>query len=162
MTNDERTDVSSPDPELVTLEPVTTAVIRGLVPTAELADFFDQSFGVLGKVLATQGVTATGPAFALYYGPPTDTIDLEVGFPTDRPIEPDGSAAAGTLPGGRAVRWVYAGGFDGLAAAWQQLAEWAGQQGLTPGEIQWEIYLVQPNPEMDPADLRTELVWPLA
>ena len=154
--------MSRPDPELVTLEPVTTAVIRGVVPPAELANFFDESFGVLGQVLAAQGVRATGAAFALYHRPPTETFDLEVGYPTDRPIEPNGSAAEGTLPAGRAVRWVYAGGFDGLAGAWERLATWVGEQGLTPGEAQWETYLVEPNPEMDPADLRTELVWPLA
>ena len=154
--------MSSPDPEIVTLEPATTAVVRGAVPTAGLADFFDQSFGVIGRVLAAQGVQPTGPAFGLYYGPPTETADLEVGFPTDRPIEPDGSAEAGTLPAGRAARWVYAGGFDGLGEAWQRLGTWIGEQGLTPGEVMWESYLVEPTPDMDPADLRTELVWPLA
>lgn len=154
--------MSSPDPEIVTLEPVTTAVVRGVVPMAELANFFDQSFGVLGRALTAQGVTPTGPAFGLFYGAPTETADLEAGYPTDRPIESAGSAKAGALPAGRAARSVHVGGFDGLSEAWHELGTWIGEQGLTPGEVMWESYLVEPNPEMDPADLRTELVWPLA
>jgi effector-binding domain-containing protein len=25
----------------------------------------------------------------------------------------------------------------------------------------WEVYLTEPSPDMDPAELRTELFWPL-
>jgi hypothetical protein len=27
--------------------------------------------------------------------------------------------------------------------------------------VMWEVYLTEPSPEMDPADLRTELNWPV-
>ncbi|HZA03454.1 MAG TPA: GyrI-like domain-containing protein [Propionibacteriaceae bacterium] len=149
-------------PELVTVEPTTAAVVRGTVAAEEITDFFDRSFSVLGEAIAAQGVSATGPAFGLYRGIPDDTIDVAVGFPTDRPIEPDGAAEAGELPGGRVARVVYAGGFDGLGEAWQRLGAWIADQGLTPSETYWEVYVTEPNPEMDPADLRTELNWPVS
>jgi effector-binding domain-containing protein len=150
------------NPELVTVEPTTAAVVRGTVGAEEITDFFDRSFSVLGEAIAAQGVSPTGPAFGLYRGMPDETIDVAVGFPTDRPIEPDGAAEAGELPGGRVARVVYAGGFDGLGEAWQRLGAWIAAQGLTPSESYWEVYVTEPNPEMDPADLRTELNWPVS
>jgi len=151
-----------PIPELVTAEPTRTAVVRGTVTAEEITDFFDRSFSVLSEALAAQGVSPTGPAFGLFRGIPDETMDLEVGFPTDRAIEPDGSAEAGELPGGRVARLVHAGSFDGLGEAWQGLGAWIAEQGLTPAEAYWEVYLTEPSPDMDPADLRTELNWPVS
>jgi effector-binding domain-containing protein len=145
--------------EVVAVETVTTAVVKGMVAANDLNGFFDDSFGVLGAVLAHQSVASTGPAFARYQGPVGETAVLEVGFPTDRAIEPEGSAEASTLPAGRVARMVHAGSFDALSGAWQRLESWISDQGLTPSEVFWEVYLTEPSPDMDPADLRTELNW---
>lgn len=149
-------------PELVRLEPVTTAVIRGVVPVTGLRDFFDSSFRTLVTTLAGQQVGIRGAAFGLYHGIPGDTFDLEVGFPTDRAVGPDGSVVAGSIPGGRAARLTHAGSFDGLADAWQRLITWIQANGHTPLEPHWEVYRTQPTPDMDPGDLRTDLYWLVA
>ena len=154
------TEPPADEPALVTVEPATTAVVRGTVSTDELRDFFDQSFQVLGVALTNQQVSATGAAFSRYQGEyDEEPIDLEVGFPTDRPIDDDGSAEAGELPGGRVARLVHSGSFDGLGEAWQRLAQWIGATNLTPSTDRWEVYLTEPSPEMDPSELRTELNW---
>ncbi|WP_026453913.1 GyrI-like domain-containing protein [Saccharomonospora iraqiensis] len=150
-------------PRLVTTDPVSTAVVRGIVRTAELPDFFDSSFGTLSEVLATQGVAIVGPAFALYRRPPSsEATDLEVGFATDRPVRGDGTVVASSLPGGRTARVTHAGAFEGLVDSWRRLRSWLEEQDLTPGSTMWEVYVTEPSPEMDPRDLRTELNWPLA
>jgi effector-binding domain-containing protein len=145
--------------ELVTVEAVTTAVVKGTVAAKDLASFFDDSFGVLGAALTHQSVAISGPAFARFEGQVDETAVLEVGFPTDRAIEPEGSAEAGTLPAGRVARVIHAGSFDALSDAWQRLGSWISDQGLTPSEVFWEVYLTEPSPDMGPADLRTELNW---
>ena len=154
------TEPADGDPVVVTVDPATTAVVRGTVSTDELRDFFDQSFQVLGVALTNQQVSATGAAFSRYQGEyDEEPIDLEVGFPTDRPIDDDGSAEAGELPGGRVARLVHSGSFDGLSDAWQRLGEWIGATGQAPSNDRWEVYLTEPSPEMDPSELRTELNW---
>ena len=150
-----------PEPAVVTLEPATTAVIRRAVPMDRLPEFFDGSFGALAAAVIGQGAGIAGPAFALYHGMPTDTVDLEVGFPTQRAVVSDGDVVASALPGGRVARAVHAGSFDGLGPAWGRLRSWIDEQGLRAGETFWEVYLTQPTPDMDPADLRTELNWPV-
>ena len=154
------TEPADGDPVVVTVDPATTAVVRGTVSLDEIRDFFDQSFSVLGEVLTNQQVSITGAAFSRYQGEvEEEPIDLEVGFPTDRPIDADGSAEAGELPGGRVARLVHAGSFDGLGDSWQRLADWIGAADLAPGDDRWEVYLTEPSPEMDPNELRTELNW---
>ncbi len=154
------TEPADGDPVVVTVDPATTAVVRGTVSLDEIRDFFDQSFSVLGEVLTNQQVSITGAAFSRYQGEvEEEPIDLEVGFPTDRAIDADGSAEAGELPGGRVARLVHAGSFDGLGDSWQRLADWIGAADLVPGDDRWEVYLTEPSPEMDPNELRTELNW---
>jgi effector-binding domain-containing protein len=147
------------EPELADLTETATAVIHGVIPMAEIADFYDRSFSELANVLDGQGVTPTGPAFARYAGPPGDTADLEVGFPVRGSVSPEGQVRPSSLPAGRVARLVHAGGYDRLGETWGRLRAWVVEQGLAPGADLWEIYVTEPSPEMDPADLRTELFW---
>ncbi len=153
----------TPDPpQLVTVDATTTATVRGVVATAELAGFFDRAFTALNEVLAAQGVAPVGPAFGLYRGPLGETADVEVGFPVDGAVRPERDVRPSTLPGGRVARLVHAGGFDGLSTSWERLGSWIAERGLTPGEVVWEVYLTEPSPKMDPDELRTQLNWPVA
>lgn len=156
------TDDTTPDPdvpELVDLSPATTAVVAGKVAMADIAGFYDRAFPAVAEALGRQGATPTGAAFGRYHGPPGEVADLEVGFPTDREVEADGEVRAGTLPGGRVAWLVHRGGYDGLGASWERLRVWITEQGLTPGDDLWEVYVTEPTPDLDPVDLRTELHW---
>ena len=145
------------EPEVVRLERRTTATVRDVVAIDELPAFFDQAFSTLAELTRTQGITITGPAFSMYHDHPSDTTDVEVGYPTDREIEPSGEAGPGVLPGGRAARVVHEGGYDELPAVWDQLSIWMSERGVSFGTPFWEVYLTEPSPDMDPAGLRTEL-----
>jgi hypothetical protein len=57
--------VQMPDPELADLNETTTAVIHGVVPMAEIADFFDRSFSELATVLDRQGIPIGRCIFAM-------------------------------------------------------------------------------------------------
>jgi effector-binding domain-containing protein len=153
------TDASAAEPVLATTKQQTTAVIHGTVPVTELAAFFDRSFGRIGDVLREQDATITGAAFARYHGPVTQEANLEVGFATAEPIEPVGDVVVGSLPEGRVARLVHHGSYDTLGSSWGQLQAWMQQQGFAPGDAMWELYVTEPSPEMDPADLLTELNW---
>ena len=68
----------------------------------------------------------------------------------------------GSLPAGRAARLVHHGSYDELGSSWERLARWMRDQRLEPAAFFWEVYVTEPSPDMDPADLRTELIWPVA
>lgn len=150
----------TPEPELVELEPMPTAVVRGAVPMAEIATFYDRSFTEVAAAVERQGRSPQG-AFGLYLAPPGDVIELEVGFVMDGEVEPDGEVVPSSLPGGRVARLVHHGAYDGLGEAWGGLMTWVGEQGLAPAGAMWEVYVTDPTPEVDPASLRTDLFCPV-
>jgi len=155
-------EINATEPDLVDVTAATTAVIRGVVGMADMVSFFDGSFGTVASVLAEQEVPVAGAAFALFHGRPTDRADLEVGFVTDGAVRPQDDVRSGELPGGRVARLVHVGGYDQLGSSWDRLGSWIAGRGLTPGGELWEVYVTEPSPDMDPADLRTELNWLLA
>jgi effector-binding domain-containing protein len=150
------------EPQVIEVDELLTAVVTGVIDVGEMAAFFDRAFSTLGAVLDAQGVVPVGPAFALHRRPVTDSADLEVGFPTSDVVTNQDGVHASRLPGGRVARYVHQGSFDGLPGAWERLASWIEAQGLTPAGPVWEVYVTEPRPDMDPAELRTELVWPVA
>lgn len=152
-------DAAAGDPEIAEQPETTTAVIHGVVPMSEIADFFDRAFSELATLLDEQGVAPSGPAFARYAGAPGDTADLEVGFPVGASVSPQGGMVPSALPAGRVARLIHAGSYDQLGDSWGSLGAWIAEQGLTPSGDMWEIYVTEPSPDMDPGDLRTELFW---
>lgn len=143
-------------PEIVDHVQTFTAAVRGSVPMQEIRDFYDNAFGRVAAAVDRQEVTPTS-AFGLYLSPPSDRLELEVGFVVDGPIQADGDVVPSSLPGGRAARLTHVGPYDDLSGSWGRLMAWVGEQGLAPGGPMWEVYVTEPTPETDPATLRTDL-----
>lgn len=145
-------------PEISTCQTRPTAVVRGTVPMDQITPFYDRAFRLVAEALARQGVQPES-AFGHYLSPPGDTLTLEVGYTLPHPVEADGEVLAGELPAGRAAFVPHLGPYDELATAWGRLGFWIGEQGLTPGQDLWEVYVTEPTPTTDPATLRTDLYW---
>ncbi|MFN8125500.1 MAG: GyrI-like domain-containing protein [Candidatus Nanopelagicales bacterium] len=137
-----------------------TAVIRGTVAMADLRTFFDSSFGAVVAAIQTQGLTPQGPPFARYLGMPTDTVDVEIGFPVAGFTDTD-TVVAGELPACRAVVGTHVGSYEGLHTTWQQMQAWGSQQQLAWGGSFWEIYLTDPRTVAGPEENLTRLIQPL-
>ncbi len=148
------------NPEIITLDSQTTAVVAGTVKMAEIGSFFERAFCSVAEALAKQGIAPAGAPFSYYPSMPTDTIDVEVGMVTDRPVTPEGEVVASELPAGEVAHATYVGSYEGLGAAYGQLAQWIAAQGRLPAVGMWEVYLT--GPETDSAQMRTDLFWPLA
>lgn len=162
MTNTSPRESGSDAPRLVALSDLQAAVVRGeQVPMSGIRDFYDTGYSVLAGILEEQGVRPLGPALAHHLRPPTETIDTELGFVTDRPVEPaqqDGTeVVAATIPGGEAAQLTHVGSYDGLGESWERLSAWIAEQGRSPGERSMEEYLTEPAPDADPKAMRTRL-----
>ncbi|MGX1931577.1 GyrI-like domain-containing protein [Microbacterium resistens] len=153
--------------DALTLDDVPLAVIRheGL-RIADLRDVFDTGYAEIGAAFATGELVPTGPAIAAYFGDPRETFDLELGFPVaESPTEPIPTASgariiASALPTGPAVATTVHGSYENLGAGWMTLAERAAADGGRPRGIWIEVYVSDPG--TNPADLRTDLILPLA
>lgn len=137
-------------------------------PMDRMPEVFDSAFRSIFPAMAANGLAPAGPAFALYHRTPDETADFEVGMPLTQPAESVIEAADGVrlepswLPAGRTARISHLGGFDQLSTAWAGFMGQVTAAGESPELPFWEVYVTEPSPEMDPADLRTDLFTRLA
>lgn len=155
-----------PFTELTVFEasPIPTAVVEARnVPMEGLPPLFDAAFSRLLPALGEAEKEVAAPAFALYTRQPGDTVDLEIGLPLTSgltralPLGEDLIAIPSQLPGGSVAALTYTGGYEGLGEAWRAFTNETMDAGHHPSLPFFEVYVTEPSPDMDPADLRTDL-----
>ncbi len=139
-----------------------TAVIRETVPLDQLTEFFGRVFAAVTEAVAGSSAQPVGPPFALYYGMPTDTVDVEAGMPIVGEFEPIGEIKVGTLPGGPRYEAMHVGPYDTLERTYGAITAKMQADGVTPANLMWEHYLTDPADEPDPAKWQTKVCWPMA
>ena len=150
------------NPRKVHLAEQPVAVVRERVPMDALTDFFGRAFGAVMAATQAQGATPAGPPFALYRGMPSDTVDVEAGFPIAGKFTDTDGVASGTLPEADALEALHVGPYDTLENTYQAILGRMEAEGLTPADLMWEYYLSDPEQEPDPATWQTRVIWPLA
>jgi len=159
------------DSRIVELQPKPTVAVRVQHPFADLdlGALFDRHLPNVADRLADLGGTPAGPPYGRYHEFGPERADVEIGIPVVAPVanlrplaecEP-GEMGASELPGGRAALTVHEGSYDGLKDTYARLRDWIHAQGHRDGAGPWESYVNDPSEVDDPAQLRTEVVWPL-
>ncbi|MHC6592532.1 GyrI-like domain-containing protein [Arthrobacter sp. C152] len=150
------------EPRKIHLAGQPVAVMREKVRMDSLPAFFDRAFGTVMAAVQAQGAGPAGPPFALYRGMPTETVDVEAGFPIAGDFTGTGGVEAGALPETDAFEAVHTGPYDTLAATYDSIRQRMAAGGHTPADVMWEYYLSDPREQPDPATWQTRVVWPVA
>lgn len=150
----------------VTLREVTDQPmisVRGHTPLAGISAFLGQAFGEEFGLLARLGVRPAGPPFSIYHDPDfrEDDVDVEVGVPVAEPVAGQGRVSPGTLPAGMVACTLHAGPYEEIGGAYRALAAWMQERGHESAGAPREVYLVGMGEATVPADLRTEVLWPI-
>jgi effector-binding domain-containing protein len=109
------------------------------------------------SVLTAQNIAPTGPWFTHHNRRPTDTFDFEICFPVAQSIAPSGQVVPGTWPSMTVARTVFQGNYSGLPEAWGEFHAWLDANAHKTADDLWEVYLVNPHANPNPAEWRTEL-----
>ncbi len=159
-----------PDVEIlvVDLPPTPAFAVREQVARADLEAWCPDAFDRLYRSVVAAGTAPTGAGGGLYGGTFFEDGGGEVLAFVPAPIPLDGvdcGTADGVetyvLPASRYAVAVHAGPFDDLDRTYGALGTHVSTRGLAaPGPIR-EHYLVSPADSDDPAELRTEVCWPV-
>lgn len=137
-----------------------TLVIRTHASVDRLPHVLGPAWGAIMAHAATLDVRPSGPPFVVYHDMDMTNLDVEIGFPFERPLDGAGEVHAGEIPPGPAVETVHVGPFDRMAAAYEAVQAWMAEHGHAPAGPPSEHYLDDPQ-EVPAAELRTRIVWPV-
>ena len=102
------------DPTRVHCAEQPTVVLRERVAMAALTEFFSRAFAAVAAEAQKQNVHLDGPPFALYRGMPTETVEVEAGFPVTGTLTDAGTVVNSTLPEAEAYEAIHTGPYDTL------------------------------------------------
>jgi DNA-binding transcriptional MerR regulator len=143
--------------------PTATLAIRETVTAAAMESWWTDAFITLRKALEELGVSRAGPDGCLY---PNEMFELEEGemvafVPVTDHAAGSGRVHAYELPAGGLANNVPPGPNDELDRTYGALGTYVAERAIgVEGPIR-ELYVVSPLDVEDPADLRTELGWPV-
>jgi effector-binding domain-containing protein len=160
------------EPQVRTLAEQPCVAVRIARPMAgiDIGTLVGEHLGPLFASMAPTGVALGGAPYVRYHDWGGDTAIIEIGFPVKGSVPSgvppladvaDGQPGASRLPGGRAMVAVHRGPYSGLMTAWREADGWMVEHAIGSGGAPWESYVDNPD-TVDPSELRTEIVWPIA
>jgi AraC family transcriptional regulator len=147
--------------EIRHLEPQPYACMAATTTPREVGAALHRILPEVDKYLASSGLQAVGRPLARYYRYDRDVVELDAGIRVAIAGEGNGVVAVKELPGGDVAVGVHVGPRTKLKETYDALAAWLAQQGRTPGEAPWEVYVTDPADEPDSTRWQTEIYWPI-
>ncbi len=139
--------------------PVIT--IRVEAPAQAIGPTMAEAFGALFAYAESRGVHPIG-VFGRYHSTSGENVVMDAGVPLPQPLPGEGRIEAGELPEGDAAVTLHVGPYDAIEPAYDAIRAWIEAHGRRASGVPWESYLTDPETVPDPAEWRTEVVWPIA
>lgn len=145
-----------PDQPILSVRFRTSIAVIG----EDLGKAYGAIFGYIGKA----GAVPVGPPGALYHGEEfsEDDIDAEAYAPVAEVMPGEGEVVGRILAGGRVASTMHMGSYQSMSDTYEALMTWISENGYRPSGPPREVYLMDPTQLEDPADNRTEIVFPIA
>jgi AraC family transcriptional regulator len=107
------------------------------------------------------GIPLAGPPFVRYLSVGRGLMTIEGGMPVAAAGGGEGEIEAIELPAGPAAVAVHVGAYERLEDTYAAIEAWIASSGHRSGGAPWEVYVTDPADHPDPAEWRTEVIWPL-
>jgi AraC family transcriptional regulator len=140
--------------------PQPALFIRRQTAAGDLAATLGEILPAVFAFAQQRGVPFAGPPFTRYVEVGRGLLTVEGGMPVAVPAAGEGEIVAGELPGGPAITAVHVGPYERLQETHAAIERWMAEHGVAAAGAPWETYLTDPAEVPDPAEWRTEVVYP--
>lgn len=117
----------------------------------------------LPKILAylrALGVEPNGAPYTRYVEYSASRVEIEIGFPTAKPISGSDEVYASVLPDGKAATLLYVGPYEQIAPAYEKINDWMKEHQHKLRAPTWEVSLNDPR-QTTPDRYETLIVFPI-
>lgn len=147
--------------EIVEKPIVHTVSVRFRAPVGDLPRHFSEAYGRVFRYLEEQGLTSSGPAYAMYHNMDMSNLDVEAGFVVAQPATGKGDIHAGQVDAGTYAVCHHTGAYTSLPSAYDTLTQYVAEQGYAPSGLAIEWYLNGPDEVTSQDELRTDVSFPV-
>lgn len=142
-----------------------TLAVRGTVPERQFATFLGDAYPAIASAVRAASAQPAGPVGALYAAVVQDeeAEPVEAYQPIASPVAlpAGGPVVLSELPATRVAVLVHAGSYESITETYRALGAWVAQHASWSELPVRESYLVSYTETADPAEFRTEILWPI-
>lgn len=151
-----------PDIEVVMIESTPSISILDSSTMADMGMAMGEMFSELMTFMDANNVNVTGHPYTIYYTWNPDGLSvMEAGIPVDNVRSTRGRIMATESPGGKAVKAIYFGPYEGIGVAHEAIDKYVKLNGLEIAGPPWDVYITDPATEPDPNKWETHVLYPV-
>jgi len=132
--------------------------VRTRTAAAKLPDELGKAYNAIIAYVEETGGKVSGPAFAAYYNMDMEDLDVEMGFPVEKPVAGKGDIRQSVIPAGRQASAMYKGPYADMGPVYEAMTAWMKEKGCEPTGIVYEFYYNSPL-EVPESELLTKIVF---
>jgi effector-binding domain-containing protein len=132
--------------------------VRKRTNVGSLPQELGKAYGAVIGYIEAIGAKAAGPAFAAYYNMDMEDLDVEMGFPVEKPAQGKGEIMQSSIPAGKQASCMYKGPYKDMAPVYEAMTAWIKKKGLSPTGVCYEFYYNSPM-EVPESELLTKVVF---
>jgi effector-binding domain-containing protein len=146
--------------KVVELPAQTALTIRTRTPVRLLPDVLGRGFFEIAQYLGEIDEEPAGPPFVAYYNTDLDDLEIEMGYPVKKEVDPNGVMEVREIPEGKYATCQHTGPYNQLEPAYKVLRDWMVENDYEPTGVVYEHYLNNPQ-ETPERELKTQIAFAL-
>ena len=141
-------------------EEQVTLSIRTRSSVDSLPQVIGEKYGEIMGYLNEIGKKPMDVPFVAYYNMDMEDLDVEIGFPVEKPFPAKREIKASQIPAGKQVSCMHKGPYKEMEPVYIAMMKWIDDSEYTATGTVYEFYYNSPN-DVPESELVTKIVFPL-
>lgn len=137
-----------------------TLSIRLRTNVESLPNKIGENYIKIVQYMTEIGLTPTEAPFTKYYNLDMNDLDVEMGFPVEKPLPGKDDIFAGEVTEGKYVSCMYKGPYAQMEKPYDEIAKWLKENNYETLGTCYEFYYNSPM-EVEESELLTKIMMPL-